>query len=292
MIIMSQIRKMLEKLFSKPFHRKQNTWVCVGGTHVGKSHIVSKFPCQDKIAFVCDSDKTVCALCDGLGSRENSHFGAVIISDAAVDYLANNFDSFFELSIEEAKKNLLLAINKKIDIYSFDDKITKSSLECTLLFIAISRGKYVLGKIGDGVLGLCKNKRIVDNIYLTKGNEEVEFANSTFTVLDEDAEKHLEIKTGDANDVDGFFLVSDGLPFLSSKGKTASKIFDFLQMINDTNYALAKNLIYGDIANKVRESDFYLDDWSFVFGTFLKKPKKSQLKSYYQSKRGEDEEKE
>lgn len=271
--------------------RKQNNWVCIGNTHIGKSHITSGLPCQDKISFVCNFNKTACALCDGLGSRENSHFGASLVSNTVVEYLTHHFYSFFNMQKEDYIKELLSAINASVNKYCIENNVEKSSLECTLLFASVFKGKYVIGKIGDGVLGTFKDGKVVDNLYLSKGSEDLEYANSTFTALDSDASKHMIIKTGSSDDIDSLFLISDGLPFLSSKGKTAPKIFNFFKTMNESEHDFANNIIYKEIGKKVEESETCVDDWSFIFIKNLNgvKNSKNQIKSYYSQQINENE---
>ncbi len=265
------------------FFNKSSKWACIGNTHIGKSHIESNLPCQDKIAYFCNSYRTIAALCDGLGSRENSHFGAAIVSNTIVEFLSKNFKLLINKTESEISAIVLNEVNKIIDQYIEDNrekKITRESLECTLLFASIGKKNYIVGKIGDGVLGTFKDKKVVDNLYLSKGGDELEYANATFTVLDEDANKHLIIKKGNSNDIDGLFMISDGLPFLSSKGKTANKIQDFFKTMNESEFDFASNIIYKEIGKKVLESELCIDDWSYIF--INKTSKKSKVeRSYY-----------
>lgn len=256
-------------------------WACIGDAHVGKSHIKSNLPCQDKIAYICNSHRTVCALCDGLGSRQFSHYGASIVSNTIVNYLSNHFKDIIIKSEEEISSILISEINNAINQYSVSKKIDKSLLECTLLFASIANGKYLIGIIGDGALGLFKNGKIVETLFLSKGGDDIEYANATFTALDSDASKHLILKKGNSNDIDSLFMVSDGLPFLSNKGRTAHKLLDFFHSMSEFEYNFSSMIIDKEIAKKVNESELCVDDWSYVFLNKLSYKKTKLVKTYY-----------
>lgn len=263
------------------FRTNYNMWACIGETHIGKSHIESNLPCQDRIAYICNTHRTVCALCDGLGSRKNSHYGASLVSNTVVNYLSNHFKEIINKDENEIASVLLNEISKEVKKYSKEKSIEKSSLECTLLFASIADGKYLIGKIGDGVLGTFKEGKSVDNLFLSKGGNDIEYANATFTALDEDAFQHFTIKKGDAKDIDCLFMISDGLPFLSSKGKTAHKLFDFFRTMSESENNFSSMIINKEIAKKVSESELYVDDWSYIFVNKLSSKKIKQVKTYY-----------
>ena len=247
----------------------KSAWACIGNTHIGKSHIESGLPCQDKVAFFCNKYGTTAALCDGLGSRENSHFGAAIVSNAVVDLLSDNYNYLVRKTEKEIGTIVLYEVNKAVKKYAKENKVNRSSLECTLLFASINKGHYIIGKIGDGVLGTFKGPNVVDCLYLSKGGEELEYANATYTVLDDDADKHLIVKKGNAIDIDSLFMISDGLPFLSSNGKTANKLLEFFNTMNESECSFSSNIIYKELSKKVEESELCVDDWSYIFASKL-----------------------
>ena len=68
---------------------------------IGKDHVQSGLPCQDKTAFAMKDGVRVIALADGAGSKKDSHLGAEITTNTVVKMLANNFDDYFTLLEDE-----------------------------------------------------------------------------------------------------------------------------------------------------------------------------------------------
>ena len=134
------------------------------------------------------------------------------------------------------------------------------------MFIAIRNGRFILGHIGDGVLCLLNNDEIVYYSSCKKNTQELEFANTTYTVFDDDVEKHFIIKKGFIdNSFNGALLISDGLPFLANSNKIAPKAISYLDLIRSSEYEFIDSEINNNIAHIVKSKDTCVDDWSYIF---------------------------
>lgn len=190
-----------------------NRWVAIGQSNIGKSHLELGLPCQDNIKYICTKKGLYCALCDGLGSKKNSEKGSEYVSLKIAEFLQANFKIMFKCELDELREQIINQLrNGIIKDLKINDK-NLDNFKTTLVFLAIKNGKYIVGSIGDSVVGLLKNGNAV---YLSDSfDKKLEYANSTYTIFDDDAFKHLHIKKGYINDkFDSAFMISDGLPFL------------------------------------------------------------------------------
>lgn len=159
-------------------------YISAYGKLVGKSHLPNDIPCQDNALCVQKNGVSVAVLSDGCGSSEISQYGSQITVESIANLFIDNFDDIYNkdyYNIEEQLKVRKLIIdtiikNEKKFVYAnediFQDYLKKKgdskigdkdsanymdfclrSLYSTLLFFAEKDGRYILGRIGDGVLG-------------------------------------------------------------------------------------------------------------------------------------------
>ena len=266
------------------FNKKCNRWVAIGQSNIGKSHIDSNIPCQDNVYYVCNKNGIYCALCDGLGSKSKSDLGSSYISQKIVNILQCNFDNLYLYSEDDLSKYIINSLKNEAmkDLKASEKEL--DNYKTTLVFLAIKKGKYILGSIGDSIVGLLKNDSIYYISNMSKNNEDLVYANTTFSVFDNDAINNLSIKKGTIEDkFNSAFLISDGLPFLAHSNKVAPKLVQFINMLENTEFEYISNLMNKTLKSIVDSKSNCVDDWSYIF---VKKVKTEfNAKTYYDSKR-------
>lgn len=182
-------------------------WKMINYEACGRSHYASNTPCQDK-TMCQESNGAYCiALADGAGSAKLSHYGAEIVVDATVKYLIENFERLIEnKNATIVKQEIITHITKNLEEKAKECQCELKDLASTLLFVAIKDNKFIIGHIGDGIIGYLKN----DKILVASKPNNGEFVNSTIFVTSSKAIQNLKLLKGDINDITGFVLMSDG----------------------------------------------------------------------------------
>lgn len=173
----------------------------------GRGHIQEGTPCQDKTFDCVKNGIRVIALADGAGSARLSHFGA----EAAVQFicknLSNNFTGYFENNDGAAvKANIVRELQEAIKSEALKRQCTPRDLASTLLFAALDGRHFILGHIGDGVIGYLKN----DELKTASLGQSGEFVNSTIFTTSKDAAATMALIKGELGEIRGFILMSDG----------------------------------------------------------------------------------
>ncbi len=157
---------------------EKNTWFFNYGEMVGKSHLPKQIPCQDKALCACENGVSVAVVSDGCGSSDISQYGSDTTTKALCKLFTEKFDEVYDAEILDTRKIIVDAIvdglkqfiSENIEIFEeykvthadkyaeFTQKHTEEAfyLDClnaTALFVAEKDGKYMIGQIGDGVIG-------------------------------------------------------------------------------------------------------------------------------------------
>ena len=189
---------------------------------IGLDHIDSNMPCQDNAYYLCKNGVHVLALSDGAGSKKFSQIGSDTVTKAICSYLISEFDALSMISevygkseeeIEDSRKivkNSIFNHLKKELLDKVSGEVTFDDLACTLLFVAIKEGRYIMGHIGDGVIAGLFNSGKSETLKVLSHPENGEQINITFFLTDPDAIDHLRITTGNFNHLTGILLMSDG----------------------------------------------------------------------------------
>ncbi|MBB1126715.1 PP2C family serine/threonine-protein phosphatase [Thiospirillum jenense] len=200
----------------------------------GISHSGANIPCQDRVLSMSKNGITVLSLADGAGSAKHSDTGAEIIVNQINRLIIENFHEFYEMNEDNLKVKISSAIFYSLFWESFERNIPIKHLSSTLLFVAVNESNYLVGHIGDGMIGYMHNENmevIVDVFsYPAKG----EYYNSTFFTTDDNIQQQLRIYRGSMEKIEGFIIMSDGGDevLFDKKEKKFSpavrKIFDWL----------------------------------------------------------------
>lgn len=181
-------------------------WKIAGASIIGSSHVKDGTPCQDFIYSLTRGEVICIALADGAGSYKYSETGAEIACTAIANYLTLEFDRFFSMPSLEIKRFIIHGIRTRLGRKASTLETTKSELSSTLLFVAISGDKFLIGHLGDGVI--CGE--INGDIVLLSAPENGEFANTTYFVTSKNYETHFRIYKGNVSEFSSFVLMSDG----------------------------------------------------------------------------------
>ena len=99
-------------------------------------------------AFSLKKDNTACiALCDGVGSLENSGYAAEKIAKAVCEYMVENFSILKNMSKETIRYNIFRNAKKAFDNAGYD----KETMASTLIAACSDGEEIIIVHIGDGI---------------------------------------------------------------------------------------------------------------------------------------------
>jgi hypothetical protein len=241
---------------------------------IGKDHVQSGLPCQDKTAYGMKNGVRVIALSDGAGSKKNSDLGADIATKTTVELLLENFDEYFLLLENEPLKGNKLAKIITAEVYKrLNQKATEEAnisvieMSSTLMFVAMKEDKYIQGHIGDGLIGeLVTNENGVE-VRIRSHPENNGAPNITFFITDSDAVDHFRIISGYLpSNIKGFVLMSDGpeeVLFDPIKKTLNQYIINLFGMYKGTEYYSYKKTLERFLQEQI--SKYSYDDLSMNF---------------------------
>ncbi|MEL0649923.1 protein phosphatase 2C domain-containing protein [Algibacter sp. TI.3.09] len=168
-------------------------WSGWGVSGIGPLHVKESIPNQDSYIVKKYSWGIVGVVCDGLGSKKQSHIGSSALVKA-VTKTAVLFDFNSDIKLFEPLLKSLWNIN----IYPYNQEETAT----TLLFAIIKDEKIYTGRVGDGVIAL-----------LGKNNIIVEEDKDMFTNYTTPFGRDLKIEwcIYKEKDVDSIVMCSDGI---------------------------------------------------------------------------------
>jgi len=184
-------------------------WKIASSYVIGKGHINKGIPCQDRtFKLVNKSSKGNfygLSLADGAGSCKHSDIGAEYITKKMLYFLNSKF--FYILKKKNPSNYILHFIEKELSSLSCQKNILFKDLSSTLLFVVIKNNKFIIGHIGDGVIGVLDKN---NNLKTLSKPMNGEFSNSTFFTTSTYYKHRLRVIKGSIKDSSGFILMSDG----------------------------------------------------------------------------------
>lgn len=173
----------------------------------GRSHMAFGLPCQDKTYTIHQDGCTVCALADGAGSAKLSHHGAEAVTQGVCHYLADHFDTIVHNDDGvRVKMDILGQVALLLEGLSSEMGCAPQDLASTLLFVATKGDDFVIGHLGDGVIGYVKAGKVKVATYPQNG----EYANTTSFTTSIAALNEIRLIKGKLGDISGFVMMSDG----------------------------------------------------------------------------------
>lgn len=229
----------------------------------GLSHEKAGTKCQDSVIVQEDEHCIVAALADGLGSLKYSDVAASTATLTVWELFASLGHNRITIESDEGKqafaKDIIQRIAQKINDKAVGMGVPTSTMDCTLVFVYISKDHNyaITGRLGDSAICIITKD---GSIAINDSNQS---ANGTSAILDEDAHEHMEISFWDieADKIYGFILTSDGLDNeLYRKGsvyvnKAAEDYFNSVVISTDP-----KEVIQSKIAELTAEEDSPFDD--------------------------------
>ncbi|MEB0048411.1 MULTISPECIES: PP2C family serine/threonine-protein phosphatase [unclassified Pseudomonas] len=219
----------------------------------GRSHLTTHTPCQDYVAARQSNEVTCIALADGAGSRARSDVGAQVAVTAALAFVCKNFESLWQNAEKSHAKAAQRLINRCLDAFRRKSKklgCEINDLSCTLSFVAFSRGRYLAGHLGDGVIARVD----IDGQLLALSHpENGEYANTTLFLTDPKVAGRLRMYRGPVEGATGFAIMSDGTAeslYHKSSGIPAPAILKLLEW----NTSLPRKKMKSVLADNLQHS--------------------------------------
>lgn len=206
-------------------------WKIASSYIIGSGHISKNMPCQDRTYQLVDKSfiftpifkkrskfrkpiktykKTYntfygLSLADGAGSCVHSDIGAEMVTKKILKYLNMNFE--FLLREANPSQKIVKYLEEELTKRSTNNNIDFKDLSSTLLFVAIKDKRFIIGHIGDGVIGMLDKD---NNLKTISKPDNGEFSNSTFFTTSIKYKDRLRIIKGTLKSAIGFILMSDG----------------------------------------------------------------------------------
>ena len=217
-------------------------WFLNYGELAGKSHLSRKIPCQDRALCRQGNGVTVAVLSDGCGSSPISQYGSQVTTESLCKLLIEEVDAIHSAQILTSRKMIVDAI--VLSLYGFirsngeifsaykaeniekyneftqkrsEEEFFLDALNATALFAAEKEGEYIIGQIGDGVIGGVVRNRLKIIMEEKKEGE----INGTFypaniyTLALKNPDWYgcaqFQLKKPKNTDVSAFILTSDGV---------------------------------------------------------------------------------
>lgn len=188
------------------FFRKR--WNIVGSAVRGTYHEKINRPCQDFFSSFRSSDLTIICLADGAGVYEHSKLGAKKSCEFLIEYFKDNHKLIFNNDLKVFKQVFIVEIQQLLLDFAMQLNIDYKELSSTLLFTVVYKNDYMVGHIGDGVIGAFNS----DSLTVLSEPENGEFINQTYFTTSENCLSHFRINSYKFknNQPLGFIIMSDG----------------------------------------------------------------------------------
>ena len=225
-------------------------WKCSFAAVPGLSHDRNNpSSCQDVTDALALDDFACICLSDGAGSAVFSRLGANEIINSTINLFKTEFFELYEMAEDLSSKKIIDTCINNINIkYGSKEGFKLYEYSATLLAVAIKNNKCIVVHVGDGIIGAKRGEQLEILSHPWNG----EFKNETVFVTSKEAQKHIDLKKFEMNDINGFFMMSDGsqTSFYSSKDKSLIskkgllQLFEFASIYSarDTSELLEYNL--------------------------------------------------
>ena len=241
------------------FRMCKNDWLMLGCAGVGRGHIRQNICCQDRFFFQYRHGVNAIALADGAGSARYSHVGAEVVAREICQLACERFMEWHDSpSVEAVQGAWCEALRQELG----KTGLPYRELASTMLVAAVCGDKYIVGHIGDGVIGYLR-QGVVQAATVPQNGE---FANSTVFVTSPEAKQSLRLVKGRLAGIEGFVLMSDGAAaslYAKQSGafaKAAGSIFSVAPLIGKKHL---QKILEQELLPRLRAKT--LDDCSVAF---------------------------
>lgn len=172
----------------------------------GRAHEGNGQPCQDYAAGRRSGGVAVVALADGAGSAARSDVGARVAVETTIVFLLERFADALAGDEASVRTVLVDVLRARLEEEARRLEVVTRELATTLLFVAVNRGQFLAGHVGDGVIG-CERAGVLE---VLSHPEHGEFLNETTFVTSSRAAERLALHRGALEGRSAFVLMSDG----------------------------------------------------------------------------------
>jgi hypothetical protein len=180
-------------------------WTAHASIVTGSAHLADGMPCQDAVRAHQSNGLSVIVSADGLSSCDNAHFGAEITTKVTMRYLIGAFDGIVRTN-RQFRHELIGMIRSAHQAYAARQGIDILSLQSTLTFVAHDSHHHILGRIGDGVIGMYD----ANGVHVASMERKTEQIEMTDTVLSGNIDDVMDIRMGPMEGISGFVVMTDG----------------------------------------------------------------------------------
>jgi serine/threonine protein phosphatase PrpC len=189
---------------------QQNIVLCRWQTAVaavtGAGHERQALTCQDFAASRQSNGVTAISLADGAGSARNSDVGAQCAVECVLAALCGRFEALWEADLPRIAQFILGSVLQSLLHQSQILGVSVDELACTILFASAKDDRFIMGHLGDGVIGIEHH----GNLEVLSHPERGEHANETIFTTSSRALESFKIIKGSLNGYTSFILMSDG----------------------------------------------------------------------------------
>ncbi|MEO8646518.1 PP2C family serine/threonine-protein phosphatase [Pseudomonas sp.] len=219
----------------------------------GRSHLETQTPCLEYVAARASNEVTCISLADGAVSRARSDIGAQVAVTATLGFVCKNFESLWQNMDKHNAKAAQRLVNRCLD--AFRRKSAKlgceiSDLACTLSFVAYSKGRYLAGHLGDGIIASVDSDGQLQTL---SPPENGELANTTLFLTDPKSASRLRLCRGQIEATAGFAIMSDGSAE-SLYDKASAVPAPAIQKLLEWNATLPRKKIKDVLADNLQQS--------------------------------------
>jgi hypothetical protein len=192
-----------------------SSWVVVGASVQGTSHIKISLPCQDAYAYKALNDSIIiAAVADGLGSAVNAQVGSQLAVDSAVNFIEQELVR--TLPCDEAAwiqivRDCFLAARASLEEAAQKSQSDLRDYSTTLILVVLAGDWLVTGHVGDGVAVAWLEDR---GLALVSQPQNDEYVNVTYPLTMPDMLSVAEFKACQTH-VKALALMSDGMQHVS-----------------------------------------------------------------------------
>ena len=163
---------------------------------------------EDAIKVVVNGDYFYCVISDGAGCSEYAKEAAWCTVNATGDFCYNNGEEFFTDNRKQTAKRLIFDIQQALYDKAKEIGTELSEMMCTLVLLCIDTKsmQYTTIHVGDGLIAKMSDEETEIISYPENGVTK----QYTYTVNSSSVLKHLRIKNGSYDQLNNFFLCSDG----------------------------------------------------------------------------------
>lgn len=194
----------------------RRSWAVVAAAAVGRSHLRTAQPCQDRFAWSWTGAGLLsAAVADGAGSAPLAQLGAATAVDA-VDRLAQRLGSAVHPPAAVAPALFTAffgAARTAVRYQAWRRGVPLGDLATTLAVAVLGPKHLLLGQVGDGLLTVRRSTgEIVAPVPPARG----EYVNETYLLTDPGWAANLTFVCLPADTVSGFALSTDGLRLVAT----------------------------------------------------------------------------